>query len=236
MRKFAAFDIDGTLGRSSLFLDVVHELLDTGHLPAHMQKELLQLRETYKKRAHPDAFKDYSSHSVSLLLDNMNTLLVEDYRKAVDSVVERTKGYIHVYTRDLIKRLKADGYFLIALSGSEMYAVQEFTTQFDFDIAVGEYYHHKNGAFTGEVDEVFHKKGAFLEKFAAEYGLTFKDSIAVGDSMGDFGMLEIVDNPIVFNPEKRLYKKAREKGWKIVIERKNVIYELEGNNGSYVLA
>jgi phosphoserine phosphatase len=49
-------------------------------------------------------------------------------------------------------------------------------------------------------------------------------------------MLEYVEHPIAFNPEIRLFNEARNKGWKIVVERKNVVYELEANHGSYVLA
>jgi HAD superfamily phosphoserine phosphatase-like hydrolase len=166
----------------------------------------------------------------------MHDIKVEDYKKAVDTVIARKKNYLYVYTRDLIKKLKLEGYFLIALSGSEMYTVQEFTKQFDFDIAVGEYYHEKDGKFTGKIDEVFHRKHLFIKNMVKDNNLTYKNSIAVGDSMGDLGMLEIVKNPIVFNPEDSLYSVARSRGWKIVIERKNVIYELEPTDGKYILA
>ncbi len=49
-------------------------------------------------------------------------------------------------------------------------------------------------------------------------------------------MLEFVENPIAFNPEDTLFEKAKEQGWKIVIERKNVTYELAcGEVGQYCL-
>jgi HAD superfamily hydrolase (TIGR01490 family) len=235
-RKFAAFDIDGTIGRTSLFLDVIHELIDTGKISTNLNESLALKKEEYLIRTHNRAYKDYSGLSVKILLENMENILVSDYKKAVDTVVARKKNYLYVYTRDLIKKLKSEGYFLIALSGSEMYTVQEFTKQFNFDIAVGEYYHEKNGKFTGKIDEVFHRKHVFVKQIAKDNNLTFDGSIAVGDSMGDLEMLEVVENPIVFNPEDRLYEQAKIRGWKIVVERKNVIYELEPNNGKYILA
>jgi HAD superfamily hydrolase (TIGR01490 family) len=235
-RKFAAFDIDGTLGRSSLFLDVVDELLSKNHISDTLKDEFIRKKKQYRERAHSQAYKEYSALSVEILLGNMTKLKVEDFKSAVDAVISRNKSEVYVYTRDLVKKLKNEGYFLIALSGSEMYTVQEYTKQFGFDIAVGEYYHQKNGLFTGEIDEVFHKKDIFIKKIVADNNLTFKGSYAVGDSMGDYSMLEIADNPIVFNPEDTLFAKAKENGWKIVLERKNVVYELEERDGHFILA
>jgi phosphoserine phosphatase len=39
-------------------------------------------------------------------------------------------------------------------------------------------------------------------------------------------MLEAVENPIAFNPNQTLYNHAKKRGWEIVVERKDVIYEL----------
>jgi phosphoserine phosphatase len=60
--------------------------------------------------------------------------------------------------------------------------------------------------------------------------------VAVGDTHGDIEMLEFVEQPIAFNPNKTLYDYAREKGWQIVVERKNVIYQLGAVDGEYRLA
>ena len=54
--------------------------------------------------------------------------------------------------------------------------------------------------------------------------------------MGDASVLKLVETAIAFNPEDKLYTLAKEQAWKIVIERKNVIYELEPSNGTYLLA
>jgi phosphoserine phosphatase len=43
-------------------------------------------------------------------------------------------------------------------------------------------------------------------------------------------------HPIAFNPNKELFDHAREHGWNIVVERKNVVYELSAGKEQYVLA
>ena len=236
MRKFAAFDIDGTISRNALFFQIVDELLSKGQLPSRFRAELDQKYEQYKIRSHKDAFKNYSQLSVDILLNNLDKLPVEHYRSAVDAVIAKNSDYTYVHTRDLIKKLKDNGYFLIALSGSEMYSVQKFSEKFGFDLAVGEYYHEKDGYFTGKIDKVVHRKDIFLKKFIEEHGLTLSGSYAVGDSSGDISMLELVENPVAFNPEDTLFYKAKEEKWKIVVERKSVVYELGPKNGNYTLA
>ena len=79
-RKFAAFDIDGTIGRDSLFLQIVQELIDSGHIPPEAGPDLEQKLFAYKSRTHKHAFKDYSSHSVDVLFGHIETLKVSDYR------------------------------------------------------------------------------------------------------------------------------------------------------------
>lgn len=235
-KKFAAFDIDGTISRNALFFQIVDGLIADGHLPKSYEKELQAKYEAYKTRADQHAFKDYSQLSVDILLGNLHKIKVSDYRKVVDRVVPKSADYRYVYTSNLIKRLKSEGYFLIALSGSEMYSVQKFTEKLGFDLAFGENYHESSGVFNGEIDKVVGKKDIFLKKFAEDHNLSFEGSYAIGDSAGDIAMLEIVENPIAFNPEDTLYKKARKENWKIAVERKNVTYELEPSNGSYILA
>jgi phosphoserine phosphatase len=51
-------------------------------------------------------------------------------------------------------------------------------------------------------------------------------SVGVGDTEGDISLLEAVELPICFNPNMKLFERAKLKDWKVVIERKDVIYEL----------
>jgi len=235
-KKFAVFDIDGTIARTSLFFQIVDELIAAGHLPAELRAELDDKLETYRRRSHDDAFSEYAQASVNILFDNLVSVKLSDYRRAVDKVVERTSSYVYVYTRELVKSLKQQGYFLIALSGSETYAIEKFTAEYDFDAVLGDVYETAGDTFTGEVQSVIFDKGTALKKVVAEHKLDYAGSVAIGDSRSDSKMLELVEQPIAFNPERQLFELAKQRGWKIVIERKNMIYKLEPNDGSYVLA
>jgi phosphoserine phosphatase len=41
------------------------------------------------------------------------------------------------------------------------------------------------------------------------------------------GFLEMVHTPIAFNPNRSLFEVARRSSWPIVVERKDVIYNLQ---------
>jgi phosphoserine phosphatase len=44
-------------------------------------------------------------------------------------------------------------------------------------------------------------------------------------------MLTLIEHPIAFNPSQTLFKAARQHNWTIVIERKDVVYQID-NIGS----
>ena len=51
--------------------------------------------------------------------------------------------------------------------------------------------------------------------------------VGMGDTLSDVGFLEMVSTPVAFNPNRDLLDVARERDWPIVVERKDVIYNLQ---------
>jgi phosphoserine phosphatase len=49
----------------------------------------------------------------------------------------------------------------------------------------------------------------------------------MGDTLSDVGFLEMVQTPIAFNPNRSLFEVARRSNWPIVVERKDVVYNLQ---------
>ena len=134
------------------------------------------------------------------------------------------------------KFLKNKGYKLIAISGSSEDIVGRIATNYGFDLWVGSKYEKDISGFTGNNFVASSNKKEILSGIIKEHNLSMKGSYAVGDTANDASILEMVENPIAFNPNKALYDIARSKGWKIVIERKNVSYELTStNDGTYTL-
>lgn len=235
-QKFAVFDIDGTVIRWQLYHAVVGELVRRGALDAAAGEKIRQARKTWKRRAHSESFLAYETVLVDSYISALKNLKVEDYLAAVDAVFEKYKDQVYTYTRDLIEQLKAEDYLLFAVTASQREVVEKLAGNYGFDDFVAAEFEQKDGKFTGVYESPFHDKAGALKQLMDRHGVTAAGSIGIGDSGSDVQMLELVEKPIAFNPNQGLFKEAEKQGWKVVIERKNMVYTLERRNGSYVLA
>jgi HAD superfamily hydrolase (TIGR01490 family) len=239
MKKFAVFDIDGTLFRWQLFSEVVFELMQDGYIPREVRAEVEAKMSQWRNRKTAHSFHDYEMTIVKAFIPYITKVPVAAIEAAADKILARVGNQVYVYTRNLIAELKTRGYVLIAISGSQDEIVQRFAKLWQFDIALGQKNDQKDGQYTGTIPGgtlLVLRKGEALKEIVAAHGLSWKESIAVGDTFSDAGMLELVEKPIAFNPNEQLFVIAKEHGWPVVIERKNMIYELEASDGTYLLA
>lgn len=234
-QKFAAFDIDGTLFRSGLYREVAYEMMKMGALPREVLEETTAKNREWRHRSHGNAFEEFDMLVVDRVDHLLPNLRIDDYEEAAQMVLEKRADNVYVYTRNLLNRLKAEGYFLIAISGSQIELVEPFAVKYGFDAWIGQEWERGDEFFTGNIVKTHTNKDVILRDLMARYNLTLKDSYAVGDSNGDVGMLTLVEHPIAFNPTAELYDKAVARGWTIAIERKNMMYTLEMRDGEYRL-
>jgi HAD superfamily hydrolase (TIGR01490 family) len=235
MRKFAVFDIDGTLIRWQLYHAIADHLVRLGFVAPVEFEPMKTARMDWKRRAQDASFRSYEEALIRSYEVVLARLAPSQLEKAVESVFDEYKDQVYVYTRDLIKELKTRGYLLFAISGSQTEIVEKIADYYGFESYLGTVYELKNDRFTGKKLVHAHHKDRALKQLMKEFNLSQAGSIAVGDSASDIKMLELVEQPIAFNPETELYNYSRARGWKIVVERKNVVYELEEGNGSYLL-
>lgn len=236
MRKFGVFDIDGTLVRWQLYHAVVDELIRLEFLDAAEFENVKIARLEWKKRSDKATFRDYESALVQAFHQAITHISPNQLNEAIENAFEQYKDQVYTYTRSLIAQLKKEGYLLFAISGSQSEIVDKIADYYGFESALGTEYEIVGDEFTGK--NVFHaqNKAIALRHLIEKFSLDISGSYAVGDSKSDISMLEMVENPIAFNPEDELLKHAKKHGWKVVVERKNVIYQLESHDGSYVLA
>jgi HAD superfamily hydrolase (TIGR01490 family) len=236
-RPFAAFDIDGTLIRWQLYHALADELARTGHIDRAAYARVKQIRMNWKQRSHENSFEEYERALVALVETALTSIKLTDFEKACRRVIDEYKDQVYTYTRDLIKDLKAEDYLIFAISASQSQIVGMVAEHYGFDDFGGSEYEVKAGYFTGKVKLLKSSaKPEYLRGLVAKHDASWQDSIAVGDSESDIPMLSIVEQPIAFNPTKELFEHARNHGWKIAVERKNMTYELEPQDGSYILA
>lgn len=235
-RPFAVFDIDGTLLRWQLYHAVADELVKTGQLDEKEFKKVRDARMTWKKRTHSDSYIEYENILINYFENAIANINQDNLDNAFKTVINAYKDQVYTYTRDLIINLKQKGYLIFAISASQHEIVRMLADYYEFDDAIGSKYETSKGVYTGETDIMKNqRKPQALNELVAKYNATWKNSIGVGDSESDIAMLEKVERPIAFNPTKKLFKTAKNNGWEVVIERKNMIYSLEPKNGQFIL-
>lgn len=235
MKKFAAFDFDGTLIRWQLFMAVFYELAEEKLIDQNDYKEVRKLFDAWRGRTSEKAYEEYADAAIKTFDNHVRGLNVSVFDKAVEKVFAKYKDQVYTYTRDLVKDLKSQGYYLIAISGSQYQIVEKVSKYYGFDEWTGTKYTRIGDRFGGYEEFPAGKKGQALQEIINQQGLSMEGSIAVGDTESDIPMLELAENPIAFNPNKELLRHAKSKKWPVVIERKSVVYRLEYDNGSYRL-
>lgn len=236
MNKFAVFDIDGTLIRWQLYHVIVDRLAKAGELTPNAEADLKAARKKWKNREHGESFAEYEQVLIKIFETSLPRIDPHLFDNLVQQVIAEYKEQVYVYTRNLIKSLQRQGYFLIAISGSHHELVEEIAKFYGFDDWVGSQYERQGEQYSGASYVASHHKAEILQQMIEKHALTPKGSYAVGDSKSDAPMFALVEYPIAFNPDKNLYKIANKNNWNIVIERKNMIYQLEYKDGHYILA
>jgi len=233
-KSFAVFDIDGTLIRWQLYHAVADALAKNGHINSDTYAKIRDARMRWKKRIGSQSFSDYQMYVIKAYEDVLLSLNAKHLNEAVEDVFDEYKDQVYTYTRDYIKKLKKRGYSLFAISGSQTEIIKKITDYYGFDdYAATEYIVIKR-----KLRKIFpsEDKKKALNDLVARNNVSFRGSIGVGDSAGDIPMLEMVEMPIAFNPEKSLFDYASKRRWRLVVERKNVVYQLNMTNNKYELA
>lgn len=226
-QKTAIFDIDGTVFRSSLLIEITEALVQEGLFPVEARADYAK---AYKKWAdRKGSYKNYVSAVVVSFKKNIKGVKYDDFMRVVAKVGYFHKNRVYRYTRALVKKLKKQNYYLLAISGSPFEMVHKFCMGWGFDKVYGEVFEvDKKGRFSGKVlhsDSVFNKSKV-VERAVEKEGLNLAGSVGVGDSESDIAFLKMVDEPICFNPNGKLYREAKRNGWKVVVERKDMIYKV----------
>ena len=238
-QRLAIFDIDGTIFRSSLLIELINGLVEHGVFPQKAKQEMEKEYLAWLDRK--GEYDDYLAKVIQIHLKYIQNKKYADVNAVAEQVVKFMKNRVYRYTRDLLKKLKTQNFHIITISGSPTYIVSKFAKAFGFQAYFGSEYEVQNGRFTGKVLnlETFYKKAHVLNLYIENKKLkvNFKKSLAVGDTESDVAMLELVGSPIAFNPNSGLARIAKERGWKVIVE-KDVIYEINQFNflhshGSY---
>lgn len=230
--EVAVFDIDGTIFRSSLLIELVEALIQGGIFPASARRTYGDAYNRWIARegtaASGFSYYEYINKVVAAYQHYIKGVRRADIWSVAEKVLAFHRVRLYRFTRDLIKKLRKTHY-LLAISHSPYEIVSPFAKSLHFDKTYAMVYGVDSRVrFTGKVlyEKDILNKERVLKRAVEHNNLTLENSVGVGDTESDISFLKFVDRPICFNPSMKLFKYAKAHDWEVVVERKDVIYKL----------
>lgn len=233
MRPIAIFDIDGTIFRSSLTIELFEHLVRAKVFPvAVMEKVRRSEQKWLNRQGHYDAYVEdvVAAYQKGVIGKKRNAIVAASRR-----VIREQKYRTYRYTRKLLERIRGE-YLTIGVSGSPLEVVREYNKFLKLDKLYGwEFGLDERGRYTSAVLHAPPQyKKELVVRYVTNHNLSLRGSIGVGDSDADLGFLALVETPICFNPNTTLAAEARRRNWTIVVERKDLVMEFKAKNVKFL--
>jgi HAD superfamily hydrolase (TIGR01490 family) len=115
----------------------------------------------------------------------------------------------------LVQHHRERGERVYVVSATLQEIVEHIAVDLGFDGAIGSTCEVVDGVYTGRSLRAAHGEGKAraLRELAAADGLDLAASTAYSDSYSDLPFLEAVGHPVAVNPDRKLRRVARARGW-----------------------
>lgn len=230
-KKLAIFDIDGTVFRRSLMVELMKELIYNDIFPK-IAKKLVE-KEYHDWVNMKNSYQLYIDKVVDVFKKMIRGCRQDEVIKSGIRVVNYFRDRRYVYARDLMEELR-NTHFMLSISGSPAEIVNEYNKYLKFNKIIGTVFEvDKSGRYTGKILlNGAREKEKIINDFLEKNNFNLEGSVGIGDTEYDSVFLNKVERPIAFNPNGNLFEIAKEKGWETVIEKKDIICEIKNKKAS----
>jgi HAD superfamily phosphoserine phosphatase-like hydrolase len=170
--RLAIFDIDGTIFRSSLVIQLCEALVREKIFPKSSTSEIQKEYLAWLDRK--GSYEAYINKVVKIYIKHIKGKRFTKVKRVADRVIKEQKNRTYRFTRNLIAELKYKKYYLVAVSGSPDYIVESYAKAIGFNACFGTRLEVLSDKFTGKVvnlDSAFNKakvvKGLARELFSS---------------------------------------------------------------------
>ncbi len=214
-RAAAFFDMDRTVLRVDTGILWMRFLRRRGEI-----SRLTMLRAVGWALRYKLAVIDLHELSRRLVAPLAGTSEAELLAKAALFYVEHVAPHVAARARDRIAAHRSRGDRVALLTASTRYVAEPLAAALGLDGTICSRLEVEDGRFTGRVDPPLcfgAGKIARAERWAEAEGIDLSASTFYTDSYNDLPMLERVGRPVAVNPDGRLARLARRRGWPIEI-------------------
>jgi HAD superfamily hydrolase (TIGR01490 family) len=153
---------------------------------------------------------------------------LESYRGKEEAwMVDRCRGWFQEYVlphvseagRRAVEQHRRAGDVLVIVTGATRYAAEPLARELGIDhVVCTELSLDEQGRFTGKLQApMCYGRGKITrtERLAGEQGFSLSQAVFYSDSITDRPLLEHVAEPVVVNPDLRLRRLAKQRGWRL---------------------
>jgi phosphoserine phosphatase len=181
--QLVIFDLDGTLTQERSIWEYIHIRLGKWYgFAEEYQKQFLAGKISYEEFCERDA-QVWRGMKVEELLEIVKTVP------------------FHPGADELIAHLKQKGLKLSVVSSGLSILSDWVHQKYGFEYSVSNDLLHENGVLTGKVriQVYYDKKAEWVKKILERFNVRSEEVIAIGDSVGDIDMFQMVGFSIAFN-------------------------------------
>jgi HAD superfamily hydrolase (TIGR01490 family) len=216
-QRLAFYDFDGTLTSGNIVRRYAYFTL---HQPSRTRAALkfsklllsipswLAQEFRSRRRFNEVFFREYRGMREHVLRGQSRQLFDEEILPS-----------IYPDTQLLLEEDRREGYLPVLVSGELDVALDEVIRYLGFQAVISNRLVFRDGVATGEVEAPLiaeDEKVRAMERLCGQHGADMKQCKAYSDSFSDLPMLEAVGVPAAVNPDRRLKRVARERGWTIL--------------------
>ncbi len=213
MTTAAFFDMDRTLLCVDSGMSWTRFLYRRGELPATMVAKAIYWSTLYKL-----AVLDMETVFARLALTVAGDLETDMIAKCEVWYRDHVERYVAPAARVAVEHHRRLGHTVVLATGSTIYAARPVAKGVAIDhVLASELEVDATGAFTGRASAYCfgEHKVVLARAWAEREGVRLADSYFYSDSYNDLPMLSAVGTAIAVNPDARLGRHARRKGWAI---------------------
>lgn len=221
--KVAALDVDGTLYPGALGLQLLQALTANGIIARSKSEDIFQV--IHKYRLNKIDFQTMTNSAYTLCAEAIAGSSQTVVQSIAKQVWQQERSKLFSFVPKLIDTLKNQGYSLVLISGSPNEIVGCLAEEFRIPKYQGSSFATHQGKYTGKINilsGVLGQKSSIFLDMVKNWKVNLDKSFAIGDSITDTALLQIVGKPVVFEPHPSLMLVAQEKGW-LVTNRNDVV-------------
>lgn len=215
-RSAAFFDLDRTLIKRSSVLALAPSFRERGVITRFQLAKSAFWQVLFVLRGASAERVRSASEDGMMILKGFS---VDDMRSLVGDAMEVVlRPLVYDDSLRLVQHHRERGEKVYIVSATLQEIVQHIADDLGFDGAIGSTCEIVDGVYTGKSLRAAHGVGKAdaVRELAAAEGLELEACTAYSDSYSDEPFLEVVGHPVAANPDRKLRRIARERGWPVV--------------------